>query len=88
MAAEIVARHPRCYDREDIVFDPLHYLALIEKKINALDQAAPLAEWDLPPEFATLRRLMEARMGKAGSASMSRCCGCWRRSSSTTCMLR
>jgi hypothetical protein len=63
---EIVARHPRCYDREDMVFDPVHYLPLIEKKINALDQAAPLAEWDLPAEFATLRRLMEARMIKAG----------------------
>jgi transposase len=63
---EIVARHPRCYDREDMIFDPVHYLPLIEKKINALDQAAPLAEWDLPPEFATLRRLMEARMIKAG----------------------
>ena len=25
-----------------------------------------MAEWDLPPEFATLRRLMEARMVKAG----------------------
>ena len=63
---EIVARHPRCYDREDMIFDPVHYLPLIEKKINALDQAAPLAEWDLPPEFQTLRRLMEARMIKAG----------------------
>jgi hypothetical protein len=49
-----------------MVFDPVHYLPLIERKINALDQAAPLAEWDLPPEFATLRRLMEARMIKAG----------------------
>lgn len=28
--------------------------------------AAPLADWDLPPEFATLRRLMEARMLKMG----------------------
>lgn len=63
---EIIARHPRCYDREDMVFDPIHYLPLLEKKINALDQAAPLAEWDLPPEFQTLRRLMEARMIKAG----------------------
>ena len=44
----------------------MHYLPLIERKINALDQAAPLTEWDLPPEFATLRRLMEARMIKAG----------------------
>ena len=63
---EIVARHPRCYDREDMVFDPVHYLPLLEKKIGALDQAAPLAEWDLPAEFQTLRRLMEARMIKAG----------------------
>jgi transposase len=63
---EIIARHPRCYDREDMVFDPVHYLPLLEQKIGALDQAAPLAEWDLPPEFQTLRRLMEARMIKAG----------------------
>lgn len=63
---DLIARHPRSYEREDVVFDPLHYLPLIEKKINALDQAAPLAGWELPPEFATLRRLMEARMLKAG----------------------
>ena len=64
--AEIIARHPRSYEREDFVFDPLHYLALIEQKTNALDQAAPLAGWKLPEEFATLRRLLEARMGKQG----------------------
>jgi len=63
---EVIARHPRCYEREDMIFDPVHYLVLIERKINALDQAAPLAQWDLPPEFAALRRLMEARMTKAG----------------------
>ena len=63
---EVIARHPRCYDREDMIFDPVHYLPLIERKINALDQAAPLAEWDLPEEFQTLRRLMEARMLKMG----------------------
>jgi transposase len=63
---EIIARHSRSYEREDFVFDPLHYLALIERKINALDQAAPLADWKLPDEFAALRRLLEARMGKPG----------------------
>ena len=63
---EIIARHVRSYESEDFVFDPLHYLALIERKINALDQAAPLADWNLPEEFATLRRLLEARMGKPG----------------------
>src|SRR5476651_710988 len=64
--AEVIARHPRSYEREDFVFNPLHYLALIEQKVNALDQAAPLAGWRLPEEFATLRRLMEVRMGKQG----------------------
>ncbi|MGH7042704.1 MAG: IS21 family transposase [Acetobacteraceae bacterium] len=64
--AEIIARHVRSYEREDFVFDPLHYLALLERKIGALDQAAPLADWDLPEEFMTLRRLLEARMGKHG----------------------
>jgi transposase len=64
--AVVVARHPRSYEREDFVFDPLHYLALLEQKTNALDQAAPLSSWKLPEEFATLRRLVEARMGKKG----------------------
>lgn len=32
----------------------------------ARDQAAPLPGWALPEEFATLRRLLEARMGKQG----------------------
>jgi len=49
-----------------MIFDPLHYLALLEQKPNALDQAAPLAGWDLPEGFAQLRRLMEARLGKKG----------------------
>jgi len=28
--ADIIARHVRSYEREDFVFDPLHYLALLE----------------------------------------------------------
>jgi transposase len=60
--AEEIARHPRSYDSADIVFDPLHYLALLEQKVGALDQAAPLQGWALPEAFATLRRLLEARL--------------------------
>jgi len=43
--AEVIARHPRSYERDDFVFNPLHYLALLEQKIGALDQAAPLVGW-------------------------------------------
>ena len=38
----------------------------LERKLGALDQAAPLAGWELPEAFHTLRRLMEARAGRAG----------------------
>lgn len=64
--AEVVARHRRSYDKADMVFDLLHFLPLLEQKIGALDQAAPLQGWDLPDAFATLRRLLEGRMGKPG----------------------
>ena len=64
--SEEIARHRRSYEREELIFDPLHYLALLERKTNALDQAAPLAGWELPEQFAYLRRLLEARLGKEG----------------------
>ena len=63
---DVIARHRRSYDRDDFVFDPIHYLPLLERKTSALDQAAPLAGWDLPEEFGTLRRLLESRMGRRG----------------------
>jgi len=64
-AAEI-ARHSRCYEHGAFVYDPLHYLALLERKPGALDQAAPLQDWSLPAQFAQLRRRLEERMGNRG----------------------
>ena len=64
--AAVIARHPRSYERDDFVFDPIHYLPRLEQKTAALDQAAPLQGWQLPEEFATLRRLPESRMGRRG----------------------
>ena len=40
-------------------FDPVHYLALLERKPGALDAARPLADWPLPVSFGILRRQME-----------------------------
>ena len=64
--ADVIACHRRSYEKADMVYDPMHYLPLLEQKVGALDQAAPLKGWDLPDEFATLHRLLEARMGKNG----------------------
>jgi len=32
---DVIARHARFWEKEDYIYDPLHYLALIEQKINA-----------------------------------------------------
>ncbi|WP_454888184.1 IS21/IS408/IS1162 family transposase [Sphingobium herbicidovorans] len=64
--SEEIARHPRCYGEAMFVANPLHYLALIEAKPGALDQAAALQGWDLPEAFQHLRHLLEARMGNKG----------------------
>lgn len=59
---EEIARHARCYGEGVFVADPLHYLALIEMKPGALDQAAALQDWALPHVFQHLRHLLEARI--------------------------
>jgi hypothetical protein len=63
---ETIAMHARSYDTADFVYNPLHYLALLEHKSKALDQAAPLDDWPLAECIHRLRRLMQARMGNAG----------------------
>ncbi len=50
----LIARHPRHWGREEFIFDPVHYLALLERKPGGLDHARPPADWDLPDCFDTL----------------------------------
>ena len=40
-----IARHRRSYGRAELICNPRHDLALLERKTGALDQAAPLAGW-------------------------------------------
>ncbi len=64
---EVVARHRRHWGKERISFDPVHYLALLERKPGALDFARPLENWGLPDCFALLRRRLEADLGDKGT---------------------
>jgi hypothetical protein len=63
----VVARHPREWGREQVIFDPVHYLALLERKPGAFDFARPLEDWNLPECFGILRRRMEAAIEKDGT---------------------
>jgi len=62
----LVAQHRRHWGSEHVTFDPVHYLALLERKPGAFDHARPLAEWELPESFAVLRRRFEAAWGESG----------------------
>jgi len=64
---EVIARHPRSYGNGEYVFDPVHYLPLLQRKPGALDGARPFTGWALPGCFDTLRRYLEARNGPAGT---------------------
>jgi hypothetical protein len=57
---QVVARHPRCWDREQYRYDPIHYLAILERKPGGFDYAKPLKDWSLPECFHLLRRRLEA----------------------------
>ena len=57
---QTIAVHPRCWGKERYIFEPVHYLPLLERKPGAFDQARPLSDWRLPECFAVLRRRLEA----------------------------
>ncbi len=59
---QVLARHARCYGHQQDVFDPLHYLSLLEQRPGAFEYARPLRQWraDWPESYhRLLRRLRE-----------------------------
>lgn len=65
---QVVARHPRSYDRRQQVLDPLHYLVTLGRRPAALDHSGVYRNWRLPAAFAELRTALEQRHGvHAGS---------------------
>jgi transposase len=68
----LVARHRRCWQKEQYLFDPIHYLALLERKPGGFDYARPLENWQLPDCYALLRRRLEAADPRHGTRSFIR----------------
>jgi len=62
-----IASHERLWGKEGVRMDPVHYLALLERKPGALDDARALEGWDLPECFGVLRRRLEAECGPEGT---------------------
>jgi transposase len=58
----VLASHPRCYGREQDIFDPLHYLPLLEQRPGAFEHAKPIRRWreGWPPIYEQLLARLRA----------------------------
>lgn len=63
---KIIAEHARSYGKEEVIFNPIHYLKLLERKTRAFEQAAPLQGWNLPPVFKVVHDILLKADGKKG----------------------
>ena len=68
----MIAEHARCWDKEDVAFEPIHYLELLERKPGALDHAKPLHDWELPESFSALRNRLEEEGRNQGTREFIR----------------
>lgn len=61
---QIVGSHARCFDRHQRIYDPWHYVPLLERKPGALRNGAPFKKWVLPDALQKVReRLSSYRDG-------------------------
>jgi transposase len=60
----LIAEHERCFGRDQFIFNPWHYLPILERKPGALRHGAPFQEWDLPASIQAVRdRLLKQPKG-------------------------
>ena len=55
LEGKIVARHRRNFGRDQVIYDPWHYLPVLQRKPGALRNGAPFRDWDLPDSLRRVR---------------------------------
>jgi hypothetical protein len=55
LGEEIVAEHERQFKRDQVIYNPWHYLPILLRKPGALRNGAPFKDWDLPAGLAEVR---------------------------------
>ena len=58
-----VADHPRRFGRGRTVYDPWHYMGILERKPGALRDGAPFKGWELPASLLTMQSKLLQRPG-------------------------
>ena len=55
-----VGEHPRCFGRDQTVYDPWHYVPVLARKPGAWRNGAPFKDWVLPASIEKIRRRLGA----------------------------
>lgn len=58
-SGKVVGEHERQFGRDKTVFNPWHYLPVLQRKPGALRNGAPFKEWDLPRSIGQIREALE-----------------------------
>src|SRR6185312_3508070 len=54
-AGEFIGEHARCFGQGRTIYNPWHYVAVLERKPGALRNGAPFKDWNLPAAMTRLR---------------------------------
>ena len=55
----IIASHPRCFGREQTIYDPWHYVPVLTRKPGAMRNGAPFKDWVLPGALGRVRQKLK-----------------------------
>jgi transposase len=61
MNGTTVGIHKRHLGRDKVIYDPWHYLSVLEQKPGGLRNGAPFKQWELPDTMQEIRTLLEVR---------------------------
>ncbi len=59
--AQVIGDHPRQFGRGRTIFDPWHYLPVLDRKPGALRNGAPFREWVLPEAIELVGQQLQQR---------------------------
>ncbi|MBU0674860.1 MAG: IS21 family transposase [Proteobacteria bacterium] len=60
---EVVADHERRFGRDKTIYDPWHYLGVLQRKPGALRDGAPFQQWQLPPSLLRIQKRLMRQPG-------------------------
>lgn len=60
---KVVGEHERQFGRDKTIYNPWHYLGILENKPGSLRNGAPFRDWDLPAPMLSIQKKLLSRPG-------------------------